>query len=169
MKYVNISQHGYLILDLTDNKAQSDYYYVNNIDTKDVGTELKASWYTDDVLPVLQEGTEAPGLASVAPFAPIPSSLTGIRNTQEKDVVLLGAYPNPFENQIMIQYYVPSDKPVTATIYDMAGKQVYHKELGNQQGVNYRILDINAIQSGSYVLMIDNGQTSFKKTITKVK
>jgi alkaline phosphatase D len=168
MQYVDINAHGYSILDLTDTHAQSDFYSVN-IDVQDATADPKASWYAMENAPFLQEGTEAPGLANVAPFAPIPGSLSGIKSTQETDVVLLGSYPNPFENEIMVQYYVPSGKPVTAKVYDMSGKQVYSKALGNQKGVNYSKLYLDNMQAGTYILMLDNGTSTFRKTITKVR
>lgn len=55
LKYVDLLQHGYFILDLTKEKAQADYYYVDILN-KNSEVKFGASWFTNSGESHLQEG-----------------------------------------------------------------------------------------------------------------
>ena len=44
--YVNLRQHGYLLLDLDQARAQGEWWYVDGIDRRDAGERLGASFAT---------------------------------------------------------------------------------------------------------------------------
>jgi alkaline phosphatase D len=167
VRYVNVTEHGYLILDITKTKTQGDFYFVSTIDSQVVNTTLKASWYVNAQGRNLIQGTEAPGLTNVAALAPY-NVQTGVGiNNEEKDVVILGTYPNPFSNKVMIQYYISAGKPLHAKVYDLSGKLVYQKELLGNTGVNYTELQLNGQQNGNYLLILDDGSNTYQKNIMK--
>ena len=79
---------------------------------------------------------------------------------------LLANYPNPFNPETWIPFQLAQDATVTATIYDVTGKQIRMIELGYVQAGNYvesskaiywdgRTEDSEQVSSGTYFYQIE--------------
>ncbi len=59
IKYVNLADHGYSILDLNQVRAQNDYWYVTNVsNANQYGDSWEESWYCADTTAHLQQAAE---------------------------------------------------------------------------------------------------------------
>ena len=65
-------------------------------------------------------------------------SITIAKDTQPVESVLLPNYPNPFNPETWIPYYLADDADVYLTIYDITGMVVRQLDLGHQQAGDYR-------------------------------
>lgn len=79
------------------------------------------------------------------------------------NVLVLLCYPNPASDTL--NFYIPAsfNSNMTVTIFDMTGKKV--KEVKNiQTAVSYSI-DVSQLQSGQYIVTLDNGITKTSEKI----
>ncbi len=91
MKYVDLDRHGYFILDLTPEKAQADWYFVETILKPNSPEKFDAGYYTLDGQNRLQKaGAESPGKTQTP--APAPGRPTTAGTAQGLDIQLLGTY-----------------------------------------------------------------------------
>ncbi len=165
MKYIDLAEQGYYILDVNKARIQADWFYVDRIDQLDAGENYGSSWKSDD-------GTRH--LSVVAAAAVANSSQVGILAPQnprtaltsspsikdEFENILISIYPNPFNNQLTVQYTITQDGPVNMYLFDAMGKQLTTKSLGwINKGIHRANFSINNLTAGAYVLVLDiNGQ-----------
>lgn len=171
IKYVDLYKKGYGVLDLRSNKAQGDFYTVTRVDKIDKGQKYEKGFYTLENTRWLKKANTAtqkiePNIY-LAPFTPRVSTPTPIKNNI-KNAVILGVYPNPFINDIQMQFSLFQTNQVNIEIVDMAGKLVFSKDLGIlPKGLHNQSLTIENIPSGIYSLLIRSGQDIIQKTIQK--
>jgi alkaline phosphatase D len=170
IKYANVVDKGYLILDVTTASTQGDFYFVNTISTVDTTTNFTTGWYTNDGTNTLVEGTPTAATVASAPLAPkLPGVTVGIKTPQPTELILVGAFPNPFHDQFVVQYFLQQPGSVTAYFYDLAGKQVASQELGfGNEGINLANVNGSKLPAGSYILVLDNGKQTYRKQVVKV-
>lgn len=171
IKYVDLHKKGFGILDLTDVKAQGNFFSVNRIDRVDSTYRYETGYYT---LPSTRWLKIAPAESPYndikqyyAPFDPRNNISTGIRNNT-KNMVILSAYPNPFIDKIFLQYNIFQTAPVTFQIFDMTGKLVKQVSLGIQaKGLHIETLDLSDIARGFYNLVLRNNDEWMERSILK--
>ncbi|QQR96559.1 MAG: T9SS type A sorting domain-containing protein [Bacteroidota bacterium] len=77
-------------------------------------------------------------------------------------------FPNPFKNQLNINFYADSNSQYTSEIFDLSGKQVMMKR---GKFVPYSINSINlattAMAKGVYLLRITTEKNVFQSRILK--
>ena len=80
----------------------------------------------------------------------------------------LKCYPNPFKDQINIEFLLPTDAPVSLFLYDMQGKLV-HTVLDNTTltaGLNTYTINSNDLPKGMYICrLLANNQAMAKKIV----
>lgn len=173
VKYVNLADHGYFILDLNQSRAQADYYYMDRIDTQgDYGYDHDESWMTEDQDGFLQQAadTSAPGQAVQAPQPSKnpPNLAIGIQDPQSPAgmVVMLGAYPNPFETDLTIKYYLHVAGQVALQLTDLTGKVVGTQDAGKQApGLHFADFQGLDLPSGYYLLTLTIGDRSATRRV----
>ena len=67
IKYINFDDHGYSVLDVTPERAQMDYFVIEDKTDPDTGARHEASWQT---LAGSGQVTPAPGRCSTEPAPP---------------------------------------------------------------------------------------------------
>ena len=68
------------------------------------------------------------------------------------------AYPNPFTNQITLQFKLDKSADVNVTMFDITGKAVRNINLGNlSSGVNSYVMHRESMNPGVYFLKLDAG------------
>ena len=98
-----------------------------------------------------------PGSVQINGFA------TGINVQNSKVNKILSCYPNPFTDQLTIEYFVEIEGVVQIHVYDMYGKMVAEITDGNHVPETYKYqwngLDLNGnrITNGTYFVRILNG------------
>lgn len=174
IKYINLSEHGFMILDINQNRAQSDYFYVNTLDQPSDQYHWASSWYVNHNERHLRNTTTASFPRSElnhlqAP--PWPRNLipdpVGI--DEENDMVCLAIYPNPFEHGVYIQYQINKTGPIQCRVIDVQGKEVYNSSYNNDiTGIRAIYIPLE-LASGTYVVQLihDNKTKLSTKIIRK--
>jgi hypothetical protein len=69
------------------------------------------------------------------------------------------AYPNPFGNQLTLEYHLSADASPLITLYDIQGKVVAEKSVENQVAGDYETqMDTEGLPKGMYLLTLKAGE-----------
>ncbi|MCX7743923.1 MAG: alkaline phosphatase D family protein [Flavobacteriales bacterium] len=175
IKYINLVDHGFLILDINQNRAQSDYFYVNTLDQSSNVYNWGASWYVNHNERHLRSTNTASfpraELNQVqAPLWPrtfIPTNTTS-NSSYETEIIPLAVYPNPFNDMVYIQYHVASLQDVSFTVSDINGKIISNETFKQVlPGVHSYLLSLN-VAPGTYCLQVKTNQ-QIHKTVRIIK
>lgn len=170
IQYTNLSEHGYLILDVNKTKVTGNYYYVNSVDAVLSGEYFDEAYYVLDGEKCAQQ---APGptlpsntLPILAPNDPITGTAQILEHLTEFTV--FGTYPNPFYDDITIQLFLNEKEDLTFECYDITGKLVYQQEIISlNEGLNYVKLYLNSLNAGNYSLVIKSAHHYSTKKLIK--
>lgn len=87
---------------------------------------------------------------------------------QQSNVVVLGMYPNPVSDNLMIQYYLYEPAPVSVNIYELSGRLISAGQsalFGN--GLHHLQLSTNQLAAGTYLIELKAGKFNYKKQVVK--
>lgn len=162
VKFVDLTQRGYYILDVTPQRTQADYYYVNTIANIDPSTNYETSWKVVSTTRTLSQGSESHA-GDTTTAVPQPQ-FTG----SPDQMLILGAYPNPVSSELLVQVYVPHSENLSIKVFDLTGREVLHRDLSTYaKGVNYINLNFESLPSGDYILTLTDGEQIFKRRVVK--
>ena len=172
VKYVELTKKGFILLDVTPQKIQSDWYYVNTIDQDDASNYWAKGYYSNDGDNNLIEAisaTNGHGEFNVPLMSECPST-SNIKN--EPNFVVLGVYPNPVSGELSIQFNDGISSTYTLEIYSIGGEKIIDQPIyaKNISGILHTRIQLNNLRSGSYILKITNmksGKKTTKKFIKK--
>lgn len=175
MKFIDLAEKGYMILDINKSRTQADWYFVDNIAQPTSNESWAESWQTLNNSRRLSTAASAsvanPSQVGIpAPFNP-RNSFTAIDNIKEEEFsnILLSIYPNPFNNQITVQYTITKEGPVQMYLFDMMGKTIATENFGTiASGIHRATFSIDNLAAGTYVLTLDiNGQKQQRIVVKK--
>lgn len=164
IQYADLSEHGYIVLDIQHNKCQADWFYVDDIESTTFTESFAAGYYTSDGQPYL---VQAPGEQAAFENSrqlvqfdeTCPPDYTGIDETTYSD--LIAVYPNPATTQLTLQIMSKvTNNDYEVEVLDMNGKKVFERVIPGKAGVQYFKLHLEDLQSGMYVLNFRSNQLS---------
>ncbi len=173
IKYIDLSQHGYIILDVNKQRAQADWYYVNTVENPSIVEDYAIGYCSDSGTRFIKQAPGAapanPGIMGTqAPPLPRPNPIVSVEKPEE--LVFLGVHPNPFSEQIYVQYYIRETNDVFLSIVDVAGKIVLQEKYAQQTpGLVNLALDGGHLPAGSYFMILQSGQDISQKLLMKAK
>ncbi|MFN4080106.1 MAG: alkaline phosphatase D family protein [Saprospiraceae bacterium] len=153
VKFVELTRYGYYILDLDPQRAQADYVFVNDVKQPTYAVETGPSWATLHGSRRLTPATLAPAPAypPLAPFAPQGS----VAVWEASKAVSLAVAPNPFFDQMVLQFALHHAQPVSVLITDMQGRTIMRKDFAKMAaGIQHVHFDASALASGVYVVSL---------------
>ena len=176
IKYVELSKKGYTILDLTDEKAQGDFYTINKIIVDNTAENYQTGWEAADGIPHLTRSEGATidqrPIEPVAPCDPraMETEDTSIVAVQDLQYDILGVYPNPFVENFIIEVHLFKEDRVKATLIDTKGGEVIIKDFGRlTRGRNLLPFHQLNLPSGIYELMLSVGDHMTKRSLVKIE
>lgn len=113
-------------------------------------------WYLRPVGVGAKSGTTKP-IASFTPGASDTQRIwinktSSINESFATSNESIKTYPNPAVNQLSFEYNFTSNENATAKIMDVTGRTVFVKEFENNSGNQKFDLDINSLNTGTYML-----------------
>lgn len=79
-------------------------------------------------------------------------------------------YPNPFQDEVTIEFVSTSNDPVFIRMYDLLGQQIYEAELTVAYGLNTYTIDTErTLAEGFYVIELRKGEQSFNQKLLRVR
>lgn len=170
MQYIDLTKRGYGILDVNKQRVQFDYYYMDDIEDPNSGQYYATSYYVNDGEKCANQASGASSRPGPAPFyAPDPIALdAGIEENSRQTFVVMGAYPNPANENVTFQMYAEENAPVNIQVYDLQGRLMFQNNMNNVHiGVNYAQFDISSLEAGTYEFVITSGVYRVTKSIIK--
>jgi len=171
VKYVDLDQKGYIIIDINKIKTQADWYYVPTITSVDHSDAYGESWYCNNLDGFLNGSSIASSSFTPAPAKPplLPNnSVVGIKNSTPNKAVLFGIYPNPFEDKILTKFFLYGKAEVNMKVIDMSGKEVISKKLGKlNKGLFYSDINVSKLAAGTYLFLLELPSQTLKRKIIK--
>lgn len=173
-KYVDLTSHGYLVLDVNQQRVQSDWYNLSTISNQNYTVSVGASWLCRNGEGYLRQATGAAGVNTarypiLAPLAPRQRMVVSVFENEEMQSVLLGAYPNPATHQLTLQYTLHKLGDVQVQLADLAGRIVFTDIVADQSaGIHRQSIDVSALPAGNYVLLVRMGSKLQQRIITKL-
>jgi alkaline phosphatase D len=170
IKFADLSQQGYLVLDLTTDAAQSDWYYVTDVSQPTYTSSWGAGWYTNDGDNHLTEATAEATAGTFPPLAPLfqPDEV-GLEEFVHEPVII-SAYPNPFVNQFVVQFNLFESDNVQVKLTDISGKTVLTKDFGKKRdGLHYLEINVPELASGLYIFSLQTGKNVINRRLSKLQ
>lgn len=169
IKYADLSRHGYVMLDINKERVQSDWYYVNTIDSPSgdftYGTSLKSAHLTRHLVDANSASIPRNGIQGFqtenCPYnAPNTAEIT-----QQDEAVFLGVYPNPATDLLFTNVSIPVAGEIVFSLDNLQGQRiVLHSEMIAAPGTSQFVLDVSNVDAGNYFLTIQtvNGTKSIR-------
>ena len=172
IRYVDLAKRGYVLLDVNKTRTQGDWYYVSTITDQNFTVESPQNWYVNEGETFLQVAQQGPSvyLGELQPQAPLlPNNPVSV-GENDPIAALVGVYPNPFVDRIVLQFNLFRSEEVLIEMYDNTGKTVYSKNLGKvRDGLNYfEMRDLN-LSTGAYFLSMKVADKQLNKILVKTK
>ena len=93
-----------------------------------------------------------------------------IINKDIADELGFKVYPNPFNNFLNIEYFIPESTHVRLTIYDISGRLIQQVVDENQEQDNYSLQWYSGDKpEGMYIIKIQAGQKQFIRKVTLIR
>lgn len=167
MKYIDLSQKGYLILDVNKNRAQADWYYVSDVTQAYSGEAHGAGYFVNYNERWLNQASSPssridPGCIA-APEDPISTSVS----IEESPMQMVGIYPNPFNDELLIQFNATTEGTMHVELIDLTGKTFVKEQFNAVQGLNYMRLMGTELAAGMYNLTISNGECTISRKVVR--
>jgi hypothetical protein len=87
-------------------------------------------------------------------------------NVAENSIQDFSLYPNPNNGDFNIQFNSTSNEPITLSVFDIRGRQIYANTYSNNGFFNENI-QLNNLQSGVYLVKVKDGKNEVIKKFIK--
>ena len=172
MKYIDLSNHGYVVLDINKTRTQADYYFVGDINAPSYTDSHDDGWYVNNGERWLNNAgspTSRPGSSPIlAPKDPRNDDLVSIAHVSPT-MALVGVYPNPTVDQSLAQIYLYQPAAIHVQVLSLTGQKILDKQLPpGPTGLQYLPINLQNAKSGTYILKIGVDGESFIRKIIKL-
>lgn len=169
MQYINLAERGYGILDINKQRAQFDYYYMDDIEDPNSVEYFADAYFVNSGEKCANQASGASVRLGDKPYYapdPVPNTSGVAENVQQ--FVVIGAYPNPTNDKVTFQMYADHAMPITMEVFDLQGRKVFSDQVSTiHTGVNYAQIDISNLENGTYQFVITSGLSKVTKSIIK--
>lgn len=173
MKYVDLTQHGYSLLNLTPELAGNEYNYVRELEQPSDDAFYRITYYTEDgANHLLWTFEESESIYPPVVQAPDATDTTGGPVTPVIDLAsmeITGLYPNPLSgNFLQVQFFLQEATPLALEIVDMAGSVLLRRDLGTRErGIYVEGFTLPDLAPGAYNLVFRAGAGVRTQTFIK--
>lgn len=176
IKYADLSQHGFIILDLNSNRTQCDWYYINTIDQPSSTYSHAKSMYVNHLERFLRTTVSASMprnsvFGNLAPICPrIINSSTGLSNNSSP-IRLLNVFPNPAQRELVISFLGQQANDGKVTFYNNLGQKAFEYNFSKGDIFNNQLqIIVSDLAIGLYNCTVDiNNQSLFFKFVKENK
>ncbi|MFK7949399.1 MAG: CUB domain-containing protein [Saprospiraceae bacterium] len=82
----------------------------------------------------------------------------------------LAIFPNPFNNQLTIEFDLDKVENIQLELFDILGRRVYQEDLGKRHsGENQHFINTNDLTKGAYILKLKIGEQEINQKVVKLK
>lgn len=77
-------------------------------------------------------------------------------------------YPNPSYGDVTISFLLDRNKDINLTLVNMLGRSILTQNISGRMGVNTAFLNLDALDKGTYIVVLDDGHHSTVQKIVKL-
>lgn len=89
-------------------------------------------------------------------------------NQKLEPINVLNLYPNPFDNQIVIEFTLQQKENITLNVYNLKGEQLYSRSENGLEGINSYAIPLKGLQKGNYLVEITDGTNTVVEKVVKL-
>jgi alkaline phosphatase D len=160
MKYVDLIQHGYFILDVKPDSVQADYYYTPILTDTIMDTFGAGMTTAADVSNLQRASGPTPPKAVQdipAPTTPPALSTATVNPDRLYGFRVLSIYPNPADEQVMLHYALNERTALTVDILDASGRVLRKVEdTSKPAGIYTLVAPLDGLAAGTYFFRISS-------------
>ncbi len=165
IKYVELTKRGFILVDITPQRVQGDWYNVSTINEINASSSCVKSYVSNlgnNSLTLTNNPANGHGAFPQALAGPCSRFYVGLEDAAKG--IVLGLYPNPSADYLTIQGMNIIGGLLSIT--DLSGKSfdVAHETSTWPNGLEIIQLDIRTLPSGTYVLLNGNFHGAVKFT-----
>jgi alkaline phosphatase D len=170
IKEIELDNHGYMVLDIQNDKAQADWYFVDSTNTKNKGESFYKGYVTQAGKNCLKPAVAYIPTRLGGPLNPGELPLN-IEDRMSNSLLCIGNYPNPFSQSTLIHYAISKPSVISITIFDIRGIEVMKGFTNIEHQPGPYVFELNAPQlpTGTYTYKISSDQQTITKTMHIVK
>lgn len=172
IKYADLSQHGFMILDINATRTQCDWYYINTIDQPSNSYTHAKSMYVNHLERFLRTTNSASMPRSsvygnLAPICPRVINISTSLSSASSPIRLLNVFPNPAQKELVISFLGQQASTGKVVIYNTTGQNVFDLNFNDQDIYNNQLqINVNNLATGLYNGSVEiNNQTLFFKFV----
>ncbi|MCP9237355.1 alkaline phosphatase D family protein [Lewinella sp. JB7] len=168
LKYADLTQHGYYVLDVRPTGVQADYFYGPILQPSNEES-FAAGYFSDSGTHRLQSAV-APAAAKSRSDAPAPADPPGTTTavTDPDEVTVLSLSPNPVGAEAQLQYALRRSGRVEITLLDAAGRKLRTlRQLDQIAGVYGLAVRLHEYPAGTYYVRIRSAGGSSVQPLIK--
>lgn len=160
LKYVQLTDHGYVILDVKPDRVQGDYFFVDTLYVRPSPESFATGLQTPSGTSRLQRvQSPAPGKpVQDVPAPPDPPRATSAPY-EPTTATVMGIGPNPTADVVYLSYHLAADVQVTVSIISVKGavvRQVHNAV--ETAGLHSLMMDVSDLPSGRYEVVLQAGK-----------
>ena len=172
LKYTDLDEHGYFVLDVTPSRVQADYYFVDDILKPTNGERFERGLFTNHNANHL-EMAEQPSAPKAKQETPAPATPPQIGTTSvapsqtTMPLVVLNCYPNPVRHLSYLTFALTeSVSQCRIALFDLQGQKVADLVTGpHLLGVYTLTFDTSQLAPGAYYYHFSDGTQTFTRKI----
>jgi alkaline phosphatase D len=170
LKYADLSNHGYMVLDVRADSTQADYFFIPNVFTNTTTETWAKGVVTRNTFNrISNASTLTQALRKTVQDIPAPNPFVMTTSAKEvNEAVIFTVYPNPTVNSIRVNYGINKAALVSVNITNLEGKIVKILTSPQKQAAgiynleDYFVGDLNA---GIYFLNIKTDESNVARKI----
>ncbi|WP_064967084.1 alkaline phosphatase D family protein [Tenacibaculum ovolyticum] len=168
MKDVNLTKHGYYILDVKEDRVQADWYFMKDITKPNTGQYHYKSYYVDKGVCGVKLTSNVSKKSADKNYG---DYVNYIKTKENKDIketfVVLGIYPNPMSEKGNVHYFVQKECSITVEIYNLAGIKIKTliSNKKHAKGIYNIGFNVGQLAKGTYVVKMNSGDVNYTKKI----
>ena len=156
IKYADLSQHGFMILDVNTSRTQCDWYYVNTLDQSSSIYAYAKSMYVNQGERFLRTINSSSNprqsvYGIMAPICPRSTNLTTNISSINNVLKLLNVFPNPAQKDLVISFLGQTVKTGKLILRNTIGQNVYEIDFSENDIYNNQLqIDVHSLAQGLY-------------------
>lgn len=158
IKFVDLNYHGYYVLDIDNQRAQGDWFFVSTIEEKTYEEFWAAGWFTRQGENHLQQAefpVQPPANLPV-PAPRAPANPVSLPEDAQATPVVVGLYPNPTPGPVELQFLTYKPENLRLRLVHISGRTVWQQPLGvTNSGVHVHSLNFTGVAPGHYYLQLE--------------
>jgi hypothetical protein len=85
------------------------------------------------------------------------------------EVVIRPGYPNPVQQHLTVEWIATTEQHVTVSLFNSLGNKMWSHDFMSQKGLNQKIFDVESLQTGVYMLILEAGNVKTRQRLLLTK